>query len=259
MGAYYREAFWRDKPANWKLLYEAQRDWLAARDGDILSAVEAHTPGRSLLDVGAGFGWFMRAAVSRGWNYVVGLDPNRDAAEYARAALGMHVEPVTWEDYGVGRGIRYHAVTAFHVLEHLACPMHFLLWCGQTLAPGGVLCLAVPHEFTALQAEASARAWVRNYFVAPSHTNYFSAATLGNLLGRAGFRVVDWLSSYPVERWLLAGQDYTDRADLGAKLHAELRAAELGQTREQRLAEMRARVWRGEGRDLYIVAKREGE
>ena len=252
--AYYRDDFWRTKGAGWLAIYESQREWQAMRDGDILSLIESHTLGRSLLDIGAGYGFFLRAAVSRNWTQVVGVDPSREASAYAARALGAHVEPMGWEDVGFPLTTRYDALTAFWLLEHLPDPLRFLRWAADHLYGSGVLALALPHEFTALQAAASARARVHGYWVHETHTNYFTAASLGNLLGRARFRVVEWLATFPVETWIIAGHDYTAQPEVGVKLHREMQAQELAMTREQRLDEMRVRARLAEGRDLIVVA-----
>lgn len=250
---YYRERFWAEKSQDWRRVYEAQRDYLSMRSGDWLSVIAEHAPGRALLDVGCGWGDFLAAA--EGWRGA-GLELSAECADYCRLR-GLSVSGCSWADWHTPDV--YDAITALWLLEHLPNPRAFLEWAAFYLAPGGVLALAVPNEFNAELARANATARVKDWFVAPTHTNYFTPASLGNLLGRAGFRVVDTLTTWPMETFISGGWDYTADEALGAKCHAEVRRHELGQTREQRLADARARARAAVGRDLFVVAVKEGQ
>lgn len=254
LAAYYSASFWQTKGAGWLAKYEAQRDWITAKDGDTLSVIEQHTAGRALLDIGAGWGFFVGTAAERGWD-AVGLDPSVEASEYARAA-GRSVHTLGWEQFWPAR--RYDAVTAFWLLEHLPQPLDFLRFCRGCLADGGVLALAVPNDFSAAQSLANEKVGRPYYWIHPTHVLYLTPATLGNLLGRAGFRVVDTLATFPMEKFLLDGRDYTVDDAVGDACHAEVRQNELDYSRELRLEVARWLGRIGTGRDLIVFATPEG-
>lgn len=254
---YYAEEFWATKGGGWLQKYEAERDWIDAKNGDILEVLEYHTLSRTLLDVGSGYGFFLRQAWLRGWK-VSGIELSYDAVRYSETLLGHG--PVwcgSWDAYPWPT--KFDALTAFWLLEHLPDPMAFLRGAHSRLYSGGTLVLAVPNEWNLYQQEASKRGLcLENFQLHATHTNYFTPASLGNLLGRAGFRVVDMLTTYPIELHLLAGRDYTRDEAVGADCHALVRQHDLTLTRDARLAEARSRARQSVGRDLLVVAKPEG-
>ena len=56
-----------------------------------------------------------------------------------------------------------------------------------------------------------------------------------------------------MEKYILDGQDYTDNSAVGLACHAQVRARELAQTRDERLAEARHLALQGRGRDRVVV------
>lgn len=247
---YYESEFWETKGAGWLAKYEAQRDWLDMRHGDWLSLVEEHTTaGRTLLDVGCGYGFLLQQAKVRGWG-CGGIDLSQEAVTYARQQ-GLLVNREDWP----GVGGTYSCISALWLMEHLPDPLAFLGWARAHLAPGGVLLLCVPQEWTHYQYAANHVAAVHDFFVHPTHLHYWSAASFYSLLGRAGFRVVDALASYPMERFINNGRDYTADEAVGADCHAEVRAAELERTPAMRLAYQRSLARQAIGRDLVVVCK----
>jgi 2-polyprenyl-3-methyl-5-hydroxy-6-metoxy-1,4-benzoquinol methylase len=262
LDAYYAGQFWQTKGAGWREIYEAQRDWISAKNWDILELLECYTLSRKLLDIGAGYGYFLRDAAERGWD-ADGIEPSHEAVAYShREHVGRNVRCYGggWQDFDgqFHKPLKYDAITSFWLLEHLPQPLDFLRWCRAHLYQGGTLCLAVPQEFTAAQGWANEIAGVRDWFAHETHCNYFTAATLYGLLGRAGFRVVDALATYPMETFINGGRDYTVDGDYGAACHATVRALELAQTSLKRIDVARKRARRAEGRDLILFAKLEG-
>ena len=140
-------------------------------------------------------------------------------------------------------------------MEHLPKPFDFLSWARAHLAPGGVLLLAVPNEWTITQYQANQLATLKNWWVHPTHLNYWSSATLYGMLGRAGFRVVDCIGTFQVEDMILKGYDYPGNEKLGDELHAKVREAELSMQREFRISAQKQGALMGQGRDLVVVCK----
>lgn len=252
---YYSSDFWATKGAGWLERYEAQRDWLAMQNGDWLTALESHVAGRFLLDVGCGYGFLLQQAKTRGWQ-TIGIEPSAEANYVATERL-LTVHQGTWEnfDHPSLTPWCFNAISAMWLLEHLPDPLAFLRWCRAHLHAGGALLLAVPQEFTTLQMQADTRVKVPGYWVHETHAAYFTDGTLSNLLGRAGFRVVDRLATAAMEAYLVAGRDYTADEALGAACHADVRGRELGLSREVRLDAARDRARLGVGRDLVVIAK----
>jgi len=250
---YYASDFWQTTKSGSRAEMEAEADWLDAINGDWLALLRGDRKAGTLLDVGSGYGWFLRAAIRAGFG-ADGLEPNKAAAEYAKKNSGTYVAVGTWESLQVT--LRWDCLSALWVLEHLIDPRAFLSWSRDRLVPGGRLLLVVPNDFRALQLEVNPKVARPFFFLDATHINYFRPETLWNLLGRAGFRVVDYCGTYPMENFLLDGEDYTaeENAGLGAQCHAKVRNGDVLIGTEARRARYRHDL---SGRELVVVAERE--
>ena len=139
----------------------------------------------TLVDVGAGYGTFCEEVRSLGaFERVVALEPEPHLAETCRGK-GLEVIEAPVEAAELGAGV--DVVTSFEVLEHLFSPRAFVEQCAGVLRPGGLLMLTCPnvHGFDVeMLGERSAT-------VDAEHLNYLHPASLGALLERCGFAVVE--------------------------------------------------------------------
>ena len=262
LSRYYSSDFWQKEKAGWLARYEAQADWDAARWGDWLEFMEVQLSDdhdfwqggpANLLDVGAGYGGFVKAATESGWA-ALGWEPSQSAADYARQNNSRVVNMGWTPDAECGF---QSAISALWLVEHLPDPMAFLLWCHQHLELGGLLLAAVPNEFSLRQLHANAKAKTHDYFVHHTHINYFSVSSFSNLLGRAGFTIIDRLATYPMEYFVTAGLDYTDSPAIGDRCHTSVRMRDLRRTRASRIAFYRELAAVGQGRDQIVIARAE--
>lgn len=139
---------------------------------------------RRLLDVGCSIGLFLHLAAERCWEGV-GLEPAPRAREHARDVYGLDVRPEPLEEAGLAPE-SFDAVALLSVLEHAAEPLTLLRDCARVLRPGGALYVIVPNVASLACRVLGAET---RTFDGRNHLVYFSAATLANALGRAGFEV----------------------------------------------------------------------
>ena len=139
----------------------------------------------TLVDVGAGYGTFCEEVRRLGaFERVVALEPEPHLAETCRAK-GLEVIEAPVEQAELDAGV--DVVTSFEVIEHLFSPSGFVERCAAVLRPGGLLMITCPnvHGFDVeVLGEASAT-------VDAEHLNYLHPASLGALLERSGFSVVE--------------------------------------------------------------------
>src|SRR5437588_4841337 len=104
---------------------------------------------------------------------------NPDLAE--RVAFGDAFEAL---DRLIDEGAGVDVCVMEHVLEHVLDPEALLARLPRVLAPGGVVAITVPNDFSAVQLEARALGHIdRDFWVAPAqHLNYFNAQSLPRLL-----------------------------------------------------------------------------
>ena len=146
---------------------------------------------RALLDVGCGYGFFTREALSRGYD-VSALEPASVERALAEKITGLRPIPLPFEEFSdEGRG--YAAILMSQVLEHA---LNVNLWVEKAhrlLTPGGVLAVALPNFGSVFRLLLQER---DPYISPPEHLNFFSPRSLSFLLVKHGFRVrtIQWVS-----------------------------------------------------------------
>ncbi len=143
------------------------------RDGDALR----------VIDFGCGWGRFLAVAALFGAE-AYGIDRDQDRREGA-VPMGVKIVP-TLDDLDAGLIGKFHAITAFQVMEHLEDPLSVLQVLYEWMAPDGVLILETPNcqGVTGFNSQSDYRA------INPlSHINAYTADSLAQLAMRAGFDV----------------------------------------------------------------------
>jgi 2-polyprenyl-3-methyl-5-hydroxy-6-metoxy-1,4-benzoquinol methylase len=150
---------------------------------DLLAAIYA--PGKRLLDIGCGAGFFLKAAACSGWE-ANGTEISEAAAEYARTITKVHVMQGKLEQLGMPTE-KYDVVAMLDLLEHLFEPLNTLREVNRIMKDGALLIISTP-DVHSLSRLFLGKAWA---VLSPAeHQSYFSAATLSRALRQAGFRLI---------------------------------------------------------------------
>ena len=241
-----------------------EREWQAATiHADVLAALDMGAddrvattrPRRGLRD---------RRAAARRWSAPAGRRsaPNRRRGSPPSAARpGSRSRPPPrrpTSPAGVPRATPpFDGIVLLNVLEHVPDPATLLGDVTSALAPGGILVVRVPNDFSALQEAAHRRLGGRRWWIAiPDHVNYFDHASIAGLVERIGLDVVDRSADFPMELFLLMGDDYRDDPVVGHAVHDRRRRAELAMDPATRRALGRAWAAAGVGRNALIVARK---
>jgi SAM-dependent methyltransferase len=242
---------------------EREREWqVATIHGDVLAGLEAAAAEgvpRRVLDIGCGTGDLLRTLSSAGWE-AIGTEPAREIADIGRAE-GLDVAAATAAEYLASwrrsGAPPFGGIVLLNVLEHVPDPASLLLSLGPALAPGGRLVVRVPNDFNPLQAAALRMLGGEPWWVAvPDHVNYFDHASIGSLVERAGFEVVERSADYPMELFLLMGDDYRSDPAVGREAHERRRRAEMALDPATRRTLGRAWAAAGIGRNALVVGRR---
>ncbi len=190
----------KDLEGSWELalLPGKEKEWPALRINafQALDHIERHVDQRRrILDFGCGWGFFLGAAQERGWE-PYGLEPLSGSAIYARARFQASVVTDVLREDTFAENF-FDAIATFQVFEHLPDPADALQKLKRFLRPGGVIFIEVPNIDT-----WSVRLFRhRHRHFVQDHLNFFSRATLSELLRRQGFEVIG--AHYPTRHMTL--------------------------------------------------------
>ena len=159
-----------------------------------------------LLDVGCGFGDFLRAAKAKGWT-AFGIEVSKTSADLAKKEVGLNIFEGTLQEANYPEEF-FSAVTFNDVLEHLENPQIALEEAARITKTEGLLFIRVPNMGFHLFKFAIFHKVLKDkikylvgdtprYFDTPLHLNYFTFKVLADLLKKKGFEVIFVRNGYP--------------------------------------------------------------
>lgn len=162
--------------------YEATREERALQAEKLLNSVQRFKPRGQFLDVGAGSGIMVQAALQRGFQ-ATGVEPSAELVKIAETR-GIPVLPGILQDHQLHR--QFDVVSLVDVIEHVEQPVDLLRQSAATLAAGGI-CLVISPDVNSLCARLLGRRWW-HYRIA--HISYFNRKTLTRVVQQAGLEVI---------------------------------------------------------------------
>lgn len=260
MASYYKTEFVKKRPELidkikedlewWKMVYAEKYNfferYLSKKD-------------RRLLDVGCGLGYFLKVGKDRGWE-VIGIEPSDQSVRHA-CGHGLEILNATLNDEKVKQLGKFNVVHMHEVLEHLFDPIEALSICYDLLVPGGSLCLVVPNDYNILQNMLRDKMGFKPWWVAPpEHINYFDGDSLQRLVQTKGFEIILKTTTFPMEIFLLMGQNYVGNNQLGRECHFRRKNFELN-LQKGGLQEFKVKLYKmfadeGIGREIMLIARK---
>jgi SAM-dependent methyltransferase len=211
-----------------------------------------------VLDIGCGPGFFLAHGVSMGWD-VEGVEPSEHASEYARQ-LGVKCLTANFDATAVTRLGKYHVVQINQAIEHIPHPGRVIDLCRSLLEPGGVLCIIAANDFNPLQGVARKIHGITDWWVIPpEHLNYFSLTSLSALMERHNFDIVSETATFPIDLFLLMGDNYIDNAEVGKEAHGRRKNLEFALASSGKQA-LKSALYKsfsalGLGREIEVIGR----
>jgi len=146
--------------------------------------IEKHCTRGRVLDIGCGFGFFLKEMRERGWE-VTGLEMSLSGISYARNTFKLPVLFTEFEKADLPEG-HFDVIAAFYVIEHAYNPLLFLQRVHALLKPKGVVILRYPHTHL-LEYLLTLLGIENNVYDIPFHLSDFSPQTIERFLIKAGF------------------------------------------------------------------------
>ncbi len=149
-----------------------------------------------ILDIGCGTGAFLQSMKEAGWA-ITGLEPDATARNKAAELYSIHPqEPGKLFEL---RHSAYHAITMWHVLEHVHELHAYIKQISELLTPNGKLFIAVPN-YTSADASMYKENWAA--WDVPRHLYHFSPMSMEKLLSMHGLKLTKvkpmWFDSFYV-------------------------------------------------------------
>lgn len=219
--AYQHDYYTQEKPLYIER-YREDLDWWNTVYAHRYDILEQHLPAeqRRLLDIGSGPGFFLLNGQKRGWQ-VKGIEPSLQAAEHSRS-LGLDVDNAFFSEQSAPALGCFDAINMGEVLEHIPDPAALLSLVNRKLSANGILCIIVPNDFNPFQVVLRDHMGYKPWWVAPPHhINYFDFESLSTLVERCGFEVVGKETTFPIDMFLLMGDNYIGNDELGRACHKQ--------------------------------------
>ncbi|WP_338744784.1 class I SAM-dependent methyltransferase [Pseudomonas putida] len=166
---------------------------LARIHGDFFRFINAHADlagDAGILDIGSGMGHFLAHFQQAGFQRLLGMEPSQAAVELARKLYDLEITSATVDAFVTDE--RFQLISLCGVLEHIAELRGSVAKIAALLADDGYLFIAVP------DVEAFGKVPPAEPFLefALEHINFFSTASLDNLLAASGFEKVEVISQH---------------------------------------------------------------
>jgi len=232
----------------WKLVYGERYDTFE----------ELLPPGRHrILDVGSGPGFFLFHGKQHGWQ-TLGIEPSAQAAaqssEFGLEIIEDFLTRKTTQQLG-----KFDVVHMSEFLEHIPDPRGMLEVVRGLLIPAGLICIVVPNDYNPFQYALRTVCGFQPWWVAPPHhINYFDFDSLSELLQTCGFEVVLSEATFPIDMFLLMGDNYVGNDALGRQCHGKCKSLEHNLAKAG-MTDLKRQLYRafaasGLGREVLLVA-----
>ena len=229
----------------------AELDRAACGEASKIALLSAHAPRGRLVDVGAAYGVFARAAKLAGYQ-VTAIEMDSRCCDYLRGTVGVEAIQSIEPERALAQLDCADAIVLWHVLEHLARPAELLGAAAQLLREGGVLALAMPNP-DALQSRLLRERWA--HVDAPRHLALIPFPALAAKADELGFEVPCVTTSDPAGRhWNAFGWEYALRRR-PARRRATLLTRAAGEALALALAPLERRGMNGAAYTAVLVKR----
>ncbi|MDB3905897.1 class I SAM-dependent methyltransferase [Crocinitomicaceae bacterium] len=152
------------------------------RYNELLDGFEPFRKTGKLLDVGAGYGFFLEIARERGWE-VHGTELTEEAVEHCRGK-GIKMFQGEFHDLDLDPD-SYDVIVSIEVIEHINTPKDYVSTAKKILRKGGLFYLTTPNFNSILRYRLKEQYNVIEY---PNHLCYYTSRTLTKLFTENGFQ-----------------------------------------------------------------------
>tara|TARA_B100000945_G_scaffold319145_1_gene325715 strand:+ start:1688 stop:2614 length:927 start_codon:yes stop_codon:yes gene_type:complete len=260
LSEYYKDSFVKNRPKGFYEKMESDIPWLDIFYNEKYDLFEKYLKKKSpsILDVGSGLGFFLQCGKNRGWD-ILGVEASIESYNYC-IDNGLKIVNQYLDDKNYKKLGSFDVVHMHEVIEHLPDPIKIIRTAKEMLKPNGLLCIASPNDFNPLQnAFVNKKNSFKWWISPPEHINYFNFNSMKKVLEDNGFNVIEQTSTFPLEFFLLMGDNYIGDSKIGKKVHARRVSFEKTLC-DQGFEKLRRNIYSsfaklGIGREFCIISK----
>ena len=213
---------------------------------------------KRILDIGFGSGDFLKYMDNAGW-ITYGLEPSKVGYQKAKSLGLNNIYNLTLEEFIEQKkdlNGYFDVVSLIGILHHMPNPKMTLELCSSFLKKDGIIVTGDPNEFNSLQIAAKKELDKESWWVfPPEHINYFDFQSHERLIRSVGFEPIKKMAMFPMELFLLMGEDYVGNNKLGDKCHKKRIKFDLSIPDEVRRNMYTAMAEIGIGRECIFLSK----
>lgn len=215
---FYNEQF-RKVDSNYFKRTEKDLEWLLLNYEHYYQLFEEFSTGDSkkLLEIGSGSGHFLKCGKDRNWD-VLGFEPSEISYEYSKK-LNVNVIHGNFDVKEAKNYGYFDVIFMRNVIEHISQPLTMIRDIKEILKPNGLLCIISPNDYNSLQTILKKKLGYDSFWIAKEHINYFNFQSIINLLLKFDLEIVKTSATFPMEFFLLGGDNYVSDPILGSKCH----------------------------------------
>lgn len=257
---FYTSHYYDEEKPDYITSNESETEWWDQTYGDRIDYADelAGEELKNWIDIGTGPGLFLDAAKKRN-KRILGIEPSRQAAEHA-TSKGHEVINGYFDNEMSEKMESFDAAHFSEVLEHIENPRDFLNNVRNIVRKDGLIVITVPNDYNIIQEIfVNETGKVKWWLAPPFHLNYFSHESLERLVESCGFEVLKSTSMFPIDIFLLMGDDYIGNDVKGKEAHQRRKNFEmlLGKKNKhlfRKIYQEFAKI--GIGREIVLYAKR---
>lgn len=262
---YYKEKYYQNNLAQYSHSY-SEGEYIffenKAKVAEYIFKKYYNTHNVSLLDVGAGEGFFAKYFLKNNWK-VTTLD-------YSNCGITNH-SPLLLETLIQGdvfkslenlmqQNTSFNLINLSNILEHVTDPILLLKNLKSLLSRESLIRISVPNDYSDFQNFLLENKQTTNtWFCPPEHLHYFTFNSLSNLLEYLNYEIVLKIAEFPVELFLSNElSNYANNRENGKFAHAsrvEVDNFLFNEGMEKYLNYYKSSAEIGIGRQVVIFAK----
>ena len=171
----------------------------------------------NFLDLGAGTGNFL-SNIKRYFKSHLGVDFSK--RNLKKNSYKINFFEQSPENFIKNKLNKFNVISLNNVLEHVPNPDKFMKNLYINTNKSSLFLITIPNDFSKLQTVTGKKTKKKYWLAPPEHLNYFNKVTFERFANKIGFRILDVISDFPIELFLLKKEfDYTSDKNLGKKIH----------------------------------------